>query len=149
MALWYGDWDSDWFGRNPWRELESMRRWMGRLLSEMSDGAFGASFPLVNVRSDDQKAVVTAEVPGVKQEDLDVSVEDGALVIRGSREPEELAEGECYRRRERPYGAFARRVELPFAVDADRIEASYAQGVLTVTLPRSEASKPRKIEIKG
>ena len=146
MVLW--DWDRDLFGRDAWRELARMRSRMNRLLGDITGTVLGTPFPPVNVSSDTEKVVVTAEVPGVKAEDLDLSVENDVLSISGSREPEKVADDEAYRRHERGHGAFARGVRLPYAVNPERIDASYADGVLTVTLPRSEASKPRKIEIK-
>jgi HSP20 family protein len=145
MALW----DFEPFESSPWRELERMRRRMRRMLGELGGPAIGAPFPAVNILSDDDKAVVTAEIPGMKPEDLDVSVENDVLTIRGSREPEELEEGDRYRRRERGRGRFSRSVSLPFAVEAEGVEATYRNGVLRVTLPRSESSKPRKVEVAG
>jgi len=145
MALW----DAELFDWYPWRRLEELSRLADRLLGEATGALIGTPFPAVNVWADDEKAVVTAEVPGVKAEDLDISVESDVLTIRGSREPEKLQEGERYRRHERGHGQFTRSVSLPFAVDSDRVEARYKNGVLTVTLPRTEASKPKKIAIKG
>ena len=147
MAGW--DWDFGRFDRNPWRELERIRRRGTELFGALRSNVFGAPFPQVNVWSDDEKAVVTAEVPGVKAEDLDLSVEGEVLTISGSREPVKIEEGERCRRHERGHGAFSRTISLPFAVDADRVEASYVNGVLRVTLPRSESSKPKKVAIKG
>jgi len=142
-------WDFDMFDWDPWHDFERLRRRMNALFGRVAGEVLGGPFPPVNVWSDDEKAVVTAEVPGVRKEDLDISVENDALTLKGSREPEEISEGERYRRRERGRGSFSRMIPLPFPVQAEGVEASYKNGVLTVTLPRAEASKPKKIEIKG
>ena len=147
MARW--DWDSDRFYWNPWRELARMGRRANDLVDTLRGNVLGVPFPPVNVWCNNEKAVVTAELPGVKAEDLDLSVEGEVLTLSGSREAEKLDEGERFRRHERGHGAFSRTVALPFAVDADKVEASYAEGILSVALPRSEASKPKKVEIKG
>ncbi|MFP4029664.1 MAG: Hsp20/alpha crystallin family protein [Candidatus Brocadiia bacterium] len=145
MTLW--DWNRS-FGLSPWHEIDRVRRRMGRLLSDVAQASFGGGFPPVNVRSNEEKAVVTAELPGIDLEDLDISVENDTLTIQGSRESEELDEGERFRRHERGHGAFRRTIALPFGVEADAAEADYNEGVLRVEMPRSDASKPRQIEIK-
>ncbi len=145
MALW--DWDEGY--RGPWREIERMRQRMDRLFHELTGTVAGAPFPPVNVWSNDEKAVVTAELPGTKMENLDISVESDVLTLRGSREPEKLEQDETYHRHERGYGSFTRNVALPFAVDAEKVQATYKDGVLTVSLPRTPASRPKKIEVKG
>ena len=136
----------DW---NPWREVDRMRRRMNRLLGDVSGTVLGGPFPAVNVRSDGSQAVATVELPGVRPEDIDINVENDLLTIRGSREPEPLAEGERFRRHERGHGSFVRDITLPFTVDAEKVQATYAGGILTITMPRTEASRPRKIEISG
>jgi len=146
MALW--DWSADYFARDPWRELDQMRRRMDRILRGV--GVLPtAEFPVVNVWSDAERAVVCAELPGVQPGDIDLSVDQDTLTIRGSREPLRLEEGETFLRHERGHGAFARTVTLPFPVEADRVDAGYKNGILTITLPRREAEKPSRIEIKG
>jgi len=145
MALW--DWDENYW--NPWPEMERMRRRMDRLLGRLGRTVAGAPFPLVNVWSNDEKAVVTAELPGVKGDELDISVENDVLTIGGSREPEKIEEGETCHRHERGHGSFSRNVALPFAVDPEKVEATCRNGVLTVSLPRTQASRPRKVEVKG
>jgi HSP20 family protein len=122
---------------------------MRNLLGSMAGFTAAAAFPAINLWADEEKAVVTAEIPGVKTEDIDISVENDILTIKGRREPEELKDGERYRRQERRYGNFNRAIGLPFAVDPEKISAEYKDGVLKITLPRHEASKPRKIEIEG
>ncbi len=145
MTIWEFE-TMDW---DPWRDLSRMRRRVNRLLGELSGTALGGTFPPLNVSTTGEKAVVTAAVPGINPDELDISVENDVLTIRGSREPEKLQEGERYRRHERDHGPFTRSLSLPFAVDADRVEASYSNGLLSIELPRSEESRPRRIEIKG
>lgn len=136
------------FGRvfDPWQELRRMEREMNRLLSR---APAAVEFPAVNIWTEEERAIVTTEVPGVSPQDMDISVVGSTLTIRGSREPEALKEGESYHRRERWYGQFSRSVDLPFAVEAGAVEARFDKGVLYITLPRAEAEKPRKISVKA
>jgi HSP20 family protein len=108
----------------------------------------GASgYPAVNVWADDDSAIITAELPGVKAEDLNLAVEDDTLTLGGSRHPDGAEEDVVYHRRERRHGDFGRSIRLPFRVDAGKVEAKVANGVLTVTLHRAEADKPKKITV--
>jgi HSP20 family protein len=104
-------------------------------------------YPALNVWTNEEGAVITAELPGVNAEDLDISLTGDTLTFRGSRAPEELEEGESYHRRERAYGDFVRSIRLPFGIDAGKVEASSRNGLLRLTLPRAEAEKPKKIEV--
>ena len=144
-------WDLDFnrFDWNPWHDLAHMGRRAGELMEAVRGNILGTPFPPVNVWCDGEKAVVTAEMPGVKAEDIDLSVEGEVATLSGSRAPEKLGEDEGFRRHERGHGAFSRTVAMPFAVDADKVAADYQNGILTVTLPRSEASRPKKIDVKG
>lgn len=127
---------------DPWREFERMSEAMSRL-----SGPVAVEFPAVNVWASADQAVVTTEVPGIDPKSLDITVVDKNLTLRGTRQPEELKEGEAYHRRERWNGQFTKTVELPFAVDSSKVEARLVKGVLNVFLPRAEADKPRKITI--
>jgi HSP20 family protein len=136
---------------SPWREVERLRREMNRLFSEWpTRGTWGTatSYPAMNVWTDEDSAVVTAELPGVNLEDLDISVEDNTLTLRGTRQPEEV-EGATYHRRERRRGSFARTFQFPFRVDAEKVDATFKNGVLSVVLPRAEEDKPKKITVKA
>ncbi|MCL5024496.1 MAG: Hsp20/alpha crystallin family protein [Nitrospirae bacterium] len=132
------------FGRflDPWREFESMNRALARLSAPVT-----VEFPAVNLWASEEHAVVTAEIPGIDPESLDISIVDKTLTLRGARRLEELKEGEAYHRRERWHGQLTKMVELPFAVDSSRVQARFLKGVLSVSLPRAEAEKPRKIVI--
>jgi HSP20 family protein len=103
--------------------------------------------PAVDVFEDKDAVKIVAELPGVKAEDVKISLESQTLTMRGEKRQvaEEDGAGNRY---ERTYGAFERTFALPGTVDADRIEASYADGLLTVTLPKVERARPRQIDIR-
>jgi len=103
--------------------------------------------PALDVREDKENFTVTVELPGMKKEEIQVSLHDGALSISGERKSEtEHKDVEVYRS-ERYFGRFQRSVTLPTAVAADKIRAQYKDGVLTVTLPKAEEAKPKQIDI--
>lgn len=144
------------FGRygmmSPWREMEVLQREMNRLFSDtfsLAGGRIAPGYPAINVWTNEESAVVTAELPGVKPDDIDISVEGDTLTLTGSRQPDELKEGETYHRRERRYGRFTRTFQLPFQVEVDQVEAIFDKGVLHISLPRAEVDKPKKIAIKA
>lgn len=139
------------YSQNPWRQIERMQREMDQLLggfSAASRSRVAPSFPAINVWLSEEGAVVTAELPGVDAENIDISVVGETLTLTGSRQPAELAEGEKYHRRERGFGKFTRTFQLPFTVEADKVEAKFDKGILHIFLPRAEAEKPRKIAVK-
>lgn len=136
----------------PWHEMERMRREMDRVFSNFyasPRARVTPSFPAMNVWTNQDGAVITAELPGVNPDDIDISVVGDTLTLTGSRQPEELKEGEKYHRRERGYGKFTRTFQLPFSVEGDKVDAMFSKGVLHLSLPRAEAEKPRKITIKA
>lgn len=103
--------------------------------------------PALEVREDKDNFVVRAELPGLKREDIEVELHEGALVISGERKAEKVEEGVEVHRQERYYGKFQRALTLPTPVAADKIKAQYKDGVLTVTLPKTEEAKPKQIDI--
>lgn len=109
---------------------------------------FQKSYPAVNVYGNDERLVVTSEVPGISLSDLNISVQGRTLSLKGKRTLAEPGEGECYACDERMGGEFSRTLGLPYEIDSNKVEAHYNRGVLTLKLPRSEATKPRKIEIR-
>jgi len=121
--------------------LSGLREHAGRMFG-------GEEYPPVNVYAKGENLVVTVELPGMRQEDIELSVTGNTLAIKGERKPEVAPDGVRYHRRERKYGAFVRAIQLPEEVDADKAAASYGAGILTVTLPRAEAARPRKIEVR-
>jgi HSP20 family protein len=103
--------------------------------------------PAVDLYEDKDNFTVKAELPGLKREDIDVSLNEGALVISGERKAEQKFDEAGTHRVERFFGRFSRTILLPATVNADKIAAQYKDGVLTVTLPKSEEAKPKQIEI--
>ena len=103
--------------------------------------------PALDVQEDKDKFTIRVELPGLKREDIDVSLQDDALVISGERKSEKVEEGVEVHRQERFYGRFQRALTLPERVAADQVKADYKDGVLTVTLPKTEEAKPKKIDV--
>jgi HSP20 family protein len=124
---------------------------MNRLFDRPGRFALNAAsgYPAMNVWTNNEGVIVTAELPGIDTESLDISVRENALILKGTRNPIELKEGETYHRRERGYGNFQRVFQLSFNVDTQSVEASYEKGILRIVLPRAEEDKPRKITIRA
>ncbi len=120
----------------------------GRPLFDLRPGTWARSFPAVNVWEDDENLYAEAEVPGLRMEDLEILVKGNELTIKGERKGFD-ADGVRYHRRERGTGAFSSVVRLPVDIDVDKVEASLEHGVLTIKLPKAEAARPRKIEVKA
>jgi HSP20 family protein len=104
--------------------------------------------PAIDVSETDSWIAVTAELPGLERKDIEVSVKDGVLSIRGEKRMEEEAKDAKFHRLERRYGAFYRALSLPETVDGGNIEARFKDGVLRVTLPKRAETKPRRIDVK-
>jgi len=104
--------------------------------------------PNIDVFEKGDKLVVKAEIPGMKEDDINVSVEGNMLIIRGEKKTESEVKEEEYYRCERSYGSFFRSVALPSTVDASKVEADYEDGVLEVTLPKKPEVKPKKVTVK-
>jgi HSP20 family protein len=136
--------------RSSFREMEHLRHGMNRIFDQIDRGPFvgsAAGYPAMNAWTNDDGAVITAELPGIDLDTLDISVHNDTLTLRGERQPDEIGEGEAYHRRERSHGLFKRAFQLPFRVAAEKVAASYNNGVLNITLPRAESDKPRKIQV--
>jgi HSP20 family protein len=103
--------------------------------------------PALDVQEDADNFTIRVEVPGLKREDIGVSLQDGALVISGERKAEKVEDGVEVHRQERFYGKFQRALTLPAPVAADKVKAAYKDGVLTVTLPKAEEAKPKQIDV--
>jgi len=135
-----------WFEVN--RAQEEFSKLFGRLTNYARPEAVTAG-PLVNVWEDDNALHAELDLPDVDASKLEINVTEGnRLSIQGERKAPEIT-GATWVRQERPFGTFARLIELPYVVDADKVDASYEHGVLRVTLPKSEAAKPRRITVKG
>lgn len=110
-------------------------------------GFFSGWTPALDVFDDKDRLVVMVELPGMKKDDIDISMHDGTLTVSGERKTEhEEKEGQSFRS-ERYFGKFQRSLTLPTAVDAGKIKATYKDGVLTVDLPKAEEAKPKHIEV--
>lgn len=142
--------------RREGRELNRFRDEMDRLFNRFFDLTPGEDvlgtgewFPAVDVSEQDSTVKVQAEVPGMDPKDIDISVEGRTLHLRGERKDEHEEKDRNYYRMERSYGAFSRAVGLPADVKEDRAEAQYKDGVLTITLPKTEEQTKKKIEVKS
>jgi HSP20 family protein len=132
--------------------MDRLRREMNRVFAGTPARAVWQSepcYPAMNVWLSEDGAVATAELPGFVAEDIDISVVDNALTLKGHREADPLQEGETYHRRERSCGKFERSFQLPFPVESGKVEATFERGVLNISLPRAEADKPKRITIKA
>jgi len=103
--------------------------------------------PAVDIAEDENELTLTADLPGVKMEDLDIKIEDGVLTLTGNRRFENEEKKGGYHRIERAYGTFRRAFSLPDTVDADKVGARFDNGVLKVSLPKKEVAKPRSIKV--
>ncbi|MDB6063848.1 MAG: hsp 4 [Pedosphaera sp.] len=103
--------------------------------------------PAIDLFEDKDSLIVKAELPGMKKEEIDVSLHDGALSISGERKGEQKVEGTETYRSERFVGRFHRTVTLPTEVKGDQVKAQYKDGILTITLPKAEEAKPKQIEV--
>jgi HSP20 family protein len=139
---------------DPFREISSMRDSMDNLfnegLSRSLTSAFwdGASTPAMDVYSTEDEVIVKLAVPGVRPEDIQVSVSNGVLVVRGEVKEEKEETEKTYHLRERRYGSFVRSVALPISANADKATAEFDNGVITLTLPKAEEAKTKTINIK-
>jgi len=134
---------------SPWHEMNRLRREMNRLFdSTYSTRGAPAGYPAMNVWLSKDGAIATAELPGVDPDDIEISVVGDTLTVSGCRDPQDPEENESYHRRERSCGTFSRSFQLNFQVDPEGVEASFENGVLTIGLPRTDADKPKKIEVK-
>jgi len=133
-----------------WREMDRLQREMNRVFSGFAPSRVrtAPSYPAFNIWADEENALITAEIPGVSADDIQIDVVGETLTLSGNRTPDELPEGAQYHRRERGYGKFARRIQLPYLVDVDTVKAIFKNGVLNVSLSRAEADKPKKISIQ-
>jgi len=142
-------WDS-----SLWNELDRFQREVNRLFGRAATGVsnwpiLGGAFPPVNIWEDQDNVYAEAELPGMKQEDLEVNVLEGnQLTIQGERKACDAGQG-TWHRQERGFGKFSRALTLPAPINADKVEAKFEHGVLHLKLPKAEAAKPRRIVVKG
>ncbi len=136
---------------NPWNLFEQLQRELNRypLKSEEDSGDVVTSdwAPAVDIKEEDDRFLLIADIPGVDPKDIEVHMENGILSIKGERESEKKTEREGYKRIEREHGIFYRRFTMPEGVNPEGIEANSKNGVLTVTIPKQEAAQPRRITV--
>ena len=144
--------------REPMRQMFNPSRDMERFISSMCGGSVkdrseadsmcGTWVPSVNILERESAVEITVEMPGIEAKEVEITVEDGVLSIKGDRLFEEAVDGETYHRVESNFGAFERRFTVPTSVDSSKIEAKFKNGVMTLTLPKREESKPRTVKVK-
>lgn len=137
------------FGWNPFAEVRRLQSDINQLFEGAGTARRAFGYPPVNLWVGESSVVVTAELPGLSSDDINLIVEDDTLTIRGQQPAESGTENVVCYRRERPTGAFSRTVQLPFRADPDRVEARFMNGVLAVEMHRPESDRPRRIEIKS
>ena len=139
---------------DPFRELSAMQDRVARLFGDVylrdEDTGFRGNWtPAVDIfETEHHDLVLKVELPGMNREDIDVTVENGTLVLKGQKKFDEAVKEEHYRRIERSYGQFYRSFTLPNTVDASKVSADYKNGILTVKLPFREEAKPRTISVE-
>ena len=137
---------------SPFSEFDGVRGDMLRLLDAVAGEASGdvgaGVFPPLNITQDDDNFYVRAEIPGIKPAELSISAVRNRVSLAGKREIQRELERVSYHRKERAEGSFNRTVTLPTDVEAERVDARYADGVLVLTLPKAEETKPRQITVR-
>jgi len=140
----------------PFQELMNLRNEMDRLFDEFfgrTSERFGLEVgegvwsPDVDISETDNEIIVSAELPGVKKEDIKITLQDNVLTLRGEKKQEKETKDENFHRVERSYGVFQRSFTLPATVDAKNIKAGYKNGVLKIRLPKAEEAKKKEIPI--
>jgi HSP20 family protein len=128
-----------------------VHREIDRLFDRLFEGGafFRAGYPAINVYEDDERIVARAELPGIDPAKVSVTVSGDVLTLRGTRETLTEEEARNARRRERPFGSFAREILLPVQVDSDKVEASYEDGILVISMPKAPQAKPRQIAVQA
>jgi HSP20 family protein len=139
---------------DPRTDVASLQGDMERLFrqvfgEQMGTASAGAFSPALDVEEDEDGFVLHVELPSVDPKDVEVSLEENVLTIAGERRFYDGKQTEDFRRIERSFGRFHRAVRLPDRVDGQRVEANYRDGVLTVSVPKAEEAKPRRIEVQA
>jgi HSP20 family protein len=141
---------------DPWRDFGSLQERINKMFDDVirssakgdEELATGAWSPAVDIHETDDSFVVSADLPGLKKDDIQINVEDNTLTIKGEKKFEEKVPKDKYIRVERNYGTFVRSFSLPQNVDSTKIKATFKDGILDLTLPKREESKPKKIAVE-
>lgn len=131
----------------PWGLLSQLQRELAHGSAAEGSTATAEWAPAVDIKEETDKFVIHADIPGVKPEEINVSMEDGVLTIKGEKKTEAKTDEEGYKRVERTYGSFYRRFSLPDTTNSDAISAQSKHGVLEIIIPKREAVQPKKIEV--
>jgi len=136
---------------DPFREVLALQNRMNSLFRGMDEGespmTTAAFMPAADVYEDDKKILLKLEVPGIEEKDLDVSVENNTLTVKGERKFEKEEKEECFHRIERRYGSFYRAFTLPSTVDTEHVSANYTNGVLKLELKKKPEAQPKQIKV--
>jgi HSP20 family protein len=140
---------------DPFRDLVTLRDRMNRLFedavstarSEEKDMISSSWAPAVDIYEDEKNLVLTAEIPGISEKDVDIKIENNTLTIHGERKLEKETSEENYHRIERSYGSFYRSFTLPNHIDQDKIQAEHENGVLKIIMPKKPELQPRKVRV--
>lgn len=135
---------------DPFREMMSIRSMLDQAFDNflLRRGELGGEWLAMDMYQTDENIIVKAVLPGLKPEDIHISVSDGMLTIQGEMKEERVEEKARYHLRERRVGSFSRSVPLPSPVVVEKAEAKYENGILTLTLPKTEETKPKTIAVK-
>ena len=139
---------------DPWRSLDDWRQDLERMFHpvfndvDTSHVVGGDWSPAVDIKEEKERYLIRADIPGVKPEDIEITMENGVLSIRGERHFEETEERDDFKRVERSHGIFHRRFSLPDDTDPEAIEATGNDGVIEITIPKTEGKQPKRIEVK-
>lgn len=143
----------------PWSEMEALRNEVERAFARAFSGNGGSAsiaflpgraaraYPLLNVSEDADNIYVQALAPGIDPKSIDATLQNNSLTLAGEKLPPQNIKPEAFHRNERAAGKFVRSIQLPVEVDINRIQANYQDGLLTITLPKSEVAKPRRISV--
>jgi HSP20 family protein len=133
----------------PWALVSRLQRNLEQALGQSADSASVSWIPHVDIREEDERFVVVADVPGVEGKNIEITAEKGVLTIKGERTSEQKSSKDGYERVERASGTFLRRFTLPETADAEAIKASHVNGVLEVSIPKRPQEQPRRISVQA
>ena len=134
---------------DPFADMRRMQSAMNRLFDGTRTPGQSATYPAVNFWAGENSVVMTSELPGLTEDDIELTVQDTTLSIRATFPEPETGDDLAWHRRERVEGSFLRTIELPFRVDPERVDARFENGVLTVEMQRPDTEKPKHIKIKA
>lgn len=139
---------------DPFRDMSTLREKMNRLFEDAFTGraedkeiVSSSWAPAVDIYENENELVLTAEIPGIDEKDIEIKIEDNTLTLKGERKFEKETKEENYHRIERSYGSFFRAFTLPHSIDTDKVQAVHENGVLKITMPKRQELKPKTVQI--